>query len=239
VRAGLTVFSARPESVLEVRFAPELGPELRGMLGAASERGIPCREASGAELERIAGTPHHEGLLLVARPRPWLRLADLVERLASARGVALALDRVRNPYNIGPILRAAAFFGVRAVVLGSPAPHRGVPAEAVRIAEGGAEHLAFARTTDLAVTLARFRGQGIHVYGGDPHADTSLFDFPFVRPAVVVVGHEREGLLPRVRSECDALLAVPGSGAIESLNVSIAASLLLAEIARGRPPETA
>ena len=90
------------------------------------------------ELNRIAESTHHEGLCVAARPRRWLSTADLADALARTKGTAVALDRVRNPYNIGAILRSAAFFGVDAVLLGTPAPHPGLAPAAVQVAEGGA-----------------------------------------------------------------------------------------------------
>jgi TrmH RNA methyltransferase len=197
---------------------------------AASKR-LDCKEASEGELDRIAESSHHEGLCVLARPRPWLPSGELAEVLARTRGFAVALDRVRNPYNVGAILRSAAFFGVDAALLGAPAPHPGLHPTAVRVAEGGVEHVPMARTTDLADTLARLRARGVRVVGADGHATTDARGFAFGRPALLVVGNEREGLGDRVRAQCDAVVAVRGSGAVESLNVAVAAGVLIAEIA--------
>jgi len=158
---------------------------------------------------------------------------DLAERLTSKSGGAIALDRVRNPYNIGAIVRTAAFFGVDAVVLGAPAPHPGLDPVAIRVAEGGAEQLLFSRTTDLAETLSRLRSKGVRVIGADGHSDRDAFAEPFGRPAVLVMGNEREGLGPRIRAQCDAIVRIRGTGAIESLNVGVAAGILIAHLARG------
>ena len=146
----------------------------------------------------------------------------------------IAIDRVRNPYNIGAILRSAAFFGLEAAVLGAVAPHPALPPDAVRVAEGGAEHLTFVRTTDLADTLSRLRARGIAVVAAESDADKDAIGFAFKRPAVLVVGHEREGISDRVRSQCDAVVALRGAKTVESLNVAVAAGLLIAEVVRGR-----
>jgi tRNA G18 (ribose-2'-O)-methylase SpoU len=147
-------------------------------------------------------------------------------------GVAVALDRVRNPYNVGAILRSAAFFGVDAALLGAPAPHPTLAPDAIRVAEGGAEHLLLTRTTDLADTLGRLRSRGVRVIGADGAAPAGAQGFAFERPVLLVLGHEREGLGPRVRAQCDALVAVRGSGKVESLNVAVAAGVLIAEMVR-------
>jgi RNA methyltransferase, TrmH family len=110
----------------------------------------------------------------------------------------------------------------------------------VRVAEGGIEHLKLARTTDLATTLARLRARGVVAIGADGGATTPALGFVFARPAILVMGNEREGLGDRVRAECDALVAIPRGGAVESLNVAVAAGILIAEMMRSqKSPEGA
>jgi TrmH RNA methyltransferase len=229
-RAGLAVLEARPGDVLRIACTREVLPEVERALRS---RGKPI-VLPEREIERLARSPQHEGLCLETRARRWLGARELGELLAKTNGIAVALDRVRNSYNIGAIVRSAAFFGVDAMLLGAPAPHPGLDPNSVRVAEGGAERVQVSRTTDLADTLGRLRAQGVKVYGADGEAEANAVGFAFVRPAVLVLGNEREGLGPRVRAQTDALLAIRGSGAVESLNVGIAASVLIAEIMRPR-----
>jgi len=234
LRAGLAVFARRPDEVLRVAFSREVRHEVAPLARWAQQHRVPCEEVGDKELDRIADSSHHEGLCVLAEPRRWLPAAELADLLARTRGTAVALDRVRNPYNVGAVLRSAAFFGVEALILGTPAPHPGLPPTAVRVAEGGAEHVQLARTTDLADTLARLRQRGVRVIGADGRATASVRGFAYGRPAVVVMGNEREGLGDRVRAQCDALVAVRGTSAVESLNVGVAAGILVAEMtARG------
>lgn len=226
-RAGLAVLTRRPADVLRVACTEALVDEVEAALGKhAKNVHVGVLPESG--IERLARTSQHEGLCLEARARPWLTARELAERLAKG-GVAIALDRVRNSYNIGAILRSAAFFGVDAVLLGAPAPHPGIDPNAIRVAEGGVEHLALSRTTDLAATLAKL---GAKVYGTDQHADAPALGFRYERPAVIVLGNEREGMSPRVRAQCTATVSISGTGAVESLNVAVAASILVAEVMR-------
>lgn len=234
LRAGLAVLAARRDDILRVAHDRDARSEIGELLRFCTSRSIACTELPDGELARIAETTHHEGLVVMTRPRKWISLAPLGDRLVSTRGVALALDRVRNPYNIGAILRTAAFLGIDAAILGAIAPHPALPPDAVRVSEGGAEHLPLARTTDLADTLARLRARGVRVYGADGRADTSAIGFRFERPSVIVVGHEREGISDRVRAQCDRLVAIPGTGAVESLNVAVASGLLMSEALRAR-----
>jgi len=234
LRAGLAAFAARPDDVVRVVYARAVRQEVTDLARWAARRGVACAESPEGELDRFAESTHHEGLCVVTRPRRWGPVRELADRLASTGGAAVALDRVRNPYNVGAILRSAAFFGLQGAVFGAQAPHPELAATAVRVAEGGVEHLFLSRTTDLADTLARLRQRGVRVVGADGSADTSAVGFAFARPAVLVLGNEREGLGDRVRAQCDAVVAVRGMGHVESLNVAVAAGVLMAEMVRPR-----
>ena len=232
LRAALAVLAVRPEDVLQIACSGRSAADASSELRAAEERGIPCAELSDRELEGNAGSPHHEGLVVTTRPRSWATPRQLAEVLVAARGVALALDRVRNPYNIGAILRTAAFFGVDAVILGALAPGPDLASNAVRVAEGGAERVILCRTPDLGETLARMKSRGISIVGADAHSTQNAIGHRFKRPTILVLGHEREGMTSRVRAQCDELIRVPGSGTVESLNVSVAAGVLISELVR-------
>jgi TrmH RNA methyltransferase len=159
--------------------------------------------------------------------------------MLASRKLGVALDRVRNPQNIGAILRSGAFFGAEVALLGAPAPHPGLPPFALRVAEGAAEHMSFSRTTDLADTLARLRSAGVHVVGADTHAERNAEHFQLPGATLLVLGNEREGLSPRIRAQCDTLIGIRGSGAVESLNVAVAAGVILAELRRARSGHSA
>lgn len=231
-RASLAILEKRPDDILELYFSPDLEPKLATTLRWAQSRKIPCYKQDPRELTRLTETNHHEGLCVLSKERRWLPPLQLAEQLLHRKGVAIALDRVRNPYNIGAILRSAAFFGLDAVLLGAPAPHPALARDAVRVAEGGAEHLALSRTTNLADSLKMLRSKGVHVLGAESDGGSTLVNYPFRKPTVVVMGNEREGIGDRIRAQCDALIAIQGNGSIGSLNVSIAASLVISELVR-------
>lgn len=235
LRAGLAVFTRRPEDIQRIAFAREVRPQIADLLKFSANRHIPTFEVHEDELARIAQSRQHEGLAMLARARKWTSPNELGESLVRSKGVAVALDRVRNPYNVGAVMRSLAFFGVDAVLLGTPAPHPGLPPDAIRVAEGGAEHLLVSRTTDLADTLQRLRARGVKIIAADQHARDSAIGFRFPRPVLLIVGNEREGIHDRVRAQCDHFVKIPGSGAIESLNVAVATSILVAQITHSPP----
>lgn len=232
LRAGLAICEKRPEDVLRLGWSGDVEHEVKDTIRALAKRKIDVRAMSNKELDRIAGNTHHEGLVLEVKPRRWVNGQELADLLVKKKGTALALDRVRNPFNIGAILRSAAFFGVDAVLLGAPAPHPGLDPAAVRVAEGGAEHLVVSRTTDLADTLGRLRSKGVRIIGADGASDDDALTTKFGRPSMLVLGNEREGIGPRIRAHCDAMVAIRGTRAVESLNVGVAAGILIAQLAR-------
>jgi TrmH RNA methyltransferase len=234
LRAALAVFERRRAEIARVSWTRSVEPSIGALLAWCTSADIVSEELTDAELASVSGSPHHEGLCVAARPRAWTPPGALADLLVSTKGAAIALDRVRNAYNVGAILRTAAFFGVDAAVLGAPAPHPALAPDAVRVAEGGAERVRLCRTTDLADTLARLRARGARVVGADAAGGVDAFAEGFARPTVLVVGHEREGMSPRVRAQCDAVVAIRGAGTMDSLNVGVASGILLAEVARTR-----
>jgi RNA methyltransferase, TrmH family len=228
LRAGLAVLARRPDDIQRVVFSRAVRPAIDKLVRWAASRQIACVEAGDREMDRLAGSPLHEGLVMTCRARRWGSVQDLADTLVKTQGTAIALERVRNPYNIGGILRTAAFFGVDGVLLGAPAPNPGLQPLAIRVAEGGAEGVLLSRTTDLATTLASLRARGVAVVGADAGSRVSVFGFSWPRPLILVVGNEREGLGARVRARCDAVVSIPGAGQVESLNVSAAAGVLIA-----------
>ena len=234
LRSGLAVFERRRQDITQISYASVQRAELRELLGWASSSRVPASEESDKKLASLADSTQHEGLVLRVRARRWVAPKELASWLVAEPRTAVALDRVRNPQNIGATLRSAAFFGVEAAIIGAPAPHPGLPPFAIRVAEGGAEHLSFARTTDLAETLSRLRASGAHIIGTDAESPTEMDDVPAQRSSVIVLGNEREGLSPRIRAQCHTLVAIRGSGAVQSLNVAVAAGVLFAALARRR-----
>src|SRR5262249_58119901 len=135
-------------------------------------------------------------------------------------------------HNVGAIIRTAAFFGFTGVLVAAPPEHPGLTPAAVRIAQGGAERVMLARSSDLPAALEELARRGISIVGADAHAKDDLAEHEFRRPLALVVGSEREGLAPAVRARCAKLISIRGSGAVDSLNVAVAAGIVIAAAAR-------
>ena len=231
LQACLAVFARRRDDVLRVMYGADVSRSVTEVVRWCHSRGIPCREGSDAELDDVAGSSHHEGLCMRTKPRRWASAQELAELLVQRRGTAIAMDRVRNPYNVGAILRTAAFFESRPRCSNARSPPGAIAdGRAGRRGRGGASRAVSDDGSRRDTGAAS--GASHSVVGADGAAPASVFGFAFVRPTVLVLGHEREGLGERIRKNCDAVVAIPGGGAIESLNVGVAAGVLVAEMLR-------
>jgi TrmH RNA methyltransferase len=233
--AATAAFEARPDDVMRIAHTKGVRGELREVLREAARRRIAYEERSEEDVAKIAGSVHHEGVCFALRPRAVGTPEMLIERLA--RGpwrCAVALDDVENPHNVGAIVRTAAFFGADAVLVAPPADRAPLAPAAVRVAQGGAEHVAVARAASMAEALSAIARAGIAVIGTDVRTERALASLAWPPRCVVVLGSEAEGISPDVRRACTDLVAIRGSGRVESLNVSVAAGVLLASWAGGR-----
>ena len=222
--AALAVLEVRPDDVLRLAYSPKARAPLANALRAAAKRRIAYRELSDDELKTMAGAVHHEGVCVLARPRPEPTPDELAAR-TQPRGLIAALDGVDNPHNVGAVLRSAAFFGLAGLLIADP-QRRALPSSARRIAEGGAEHVPYVHVPELAPALRALQQRGLQIVGTDSQRGTPLGDFRWPPRAVLVLGAEDQGLSPQVRPLCTTTIRIPGTPAIQSLNVSAAAAIL-------------
>ena len=225
-------FKANPGSIKRLFFDYATGRKIGAMCKAlaAARKVYRCVEAP--ELEKIAGTGHHGGIVAIVEQQA-LRspTPEDLRAWAKARAPLLLLDRIGNAHNLGAIARTAAFFGVNHIVVPNH-PQQALPGEAAhRVAEGGLESVEIVCVKDLASfcrELAPFyRVIGTAVIGARPLQKVLSAESPGGgKPVALVLGNEEHGLAPEVAASCTALVTIPGSGRVESLNVSVAAAVL-------------
>jgi 23S rRNA (guanosine2251-2'-O)-methyltransferase len=190
----------------------------------------PVKVVAAAELERLSGSPQHQGLVCEAEPYPY---ADATQLLNSGNALVVALDQVQDPQNLGAVCRSAEAAGATGVAVPRHRSAEVTPA-VCKASAGAVEHLAVARVRNLADFLGDAKRAGCWCYGADATASVPYDGPDFSGGVVVVLGSEGRGLRPRVASACDELLAIPLRGRIGSLNVSAAAAVLLYEIVQQR-----
>lgn len=191
------------------------------------------------ELEKVGGTVHHGGIVAIieAKTLPDVTKEQL-QRWVAGHAPLLLLDRIGNAHNLGAIARTAAFFGLTDIILPEH-PQAAMPSEATyRVAEGGMEHLRFWRASDLARVCGELRASHDVVGAAVGPQAKSLAKWAaqrrgVVKPVALVLGNEERGLSTEVAAACSELVVIPGVGQrVESLNVSVAAAILIWEIWR-------
>lgn len=227
---AVATLRARPEAVvrayIEEAQKVAYGPVMRDLAAAR----VAYRVVPAGEMERVSGSHHHEGICLLVKPRERPSFETWLKNAPAAASV-LVLDGVSNPHNLGAIVRTAAHFRVQGLwVVGQVAMHGAL----ARVSEGGIEHLDVFETLNPVEVLRGLKRAGFALVGADQGADPSLFEHRFSRRTALVLGAERDGLSEPVRAELESSVSIPGSGAVESLNVSAATAVLLAEYARQR-----
>jgi 23S rRNA (guanosine2251-2'-O)-methyltransferase len=213
---------------------------LGDLLDLARRRGIEVQTVPRSLIEAEARSGAHQGVLAIVAPIQPIGLTELLALPLTGREPPffLALDGVEDPHNLGALARSAEAAGCHGLVVPR---HRSAPlsAVAVKSSAGALEHLPVAEVPNLARAIEQLRASGVWCIGLDGAADASLFDLDLAdEPVCVVVGSEGSGLHRLVRDSCDALVHIPMSGRIESLNASVAGALALFEVRRRRqsPP---
>lgn len=182
------------------------------------------------ELSEAAGTRDHQGVLAWCEPYPY---ADAYELVAGERPLVVALDQVTDPRNLGAVARSAEGAGATGIVVPAHGSARVTPA-VCRSSAGAVEHLRIAVVTNLARWLNEVKGPQLWVYAAAAEGEQALWASDLAGGTVLVFGAEGKGVRPLVRRACDAAISIPLAGRVESLNVSVAAALLLYEAARQR-----
>ncbi|HJT95897.1 MAG TPA: 23S rRNA (guanosine(2251)-2'-O)-methyltransferase RlmB, partial [Mycobacterium sp.] len=224
-----------PATALYVALGAEADERLSESVRMAADSGISILEVPRHDLDRIAVNGLHQGIALQVPPYSYAHPDDLLASATSASDPALlvALDNISDPRNLGAIVRSVAAFAGNGVLI----PQRrsaSVTAVAWRTSAGAAARVPVARATNLTRTLKDWADAGLQVVGLDAGGDTTIDEFDGTVPTVVVVGSEGKGLSRLVRENCDIVVSVPMAGPTESLNASVAAGVVLAEIARQR-----
>ncbi len=230
-------FAARPNGFKRLFFDRATSAKVGGISRALAEKKKIYRCVEAAELEKVAGSIHHGGIVAIV-DAPDLRspTRDDLRAWAQKGAPLLVLDRVGNAHNLGAIARTAAFFGVPRIVLADDAAAARPGEAAHRVAEGGLAHVEIFRIRGaLAEFLRAVAANGYEVIGaatrgGRPETVATG------RPVAVVLGNEEHGLAAGVAAACTRLVTIPGSGKVESLNVSVAAAVLMWELFARKSP---
>ena len=221
------VFARRPQAIRKLYLIESRIPALQPLLKWCVAHRIGYRVAEEEDLDRLAASTHHEGVVAdVLREEPQ-SLSNWLRDLRAGPQCALWLDGVGNPHNFGAILRSAAHFGVSAILLPKHSP-LALSGAAARVAEGGAEAVPMVRLGRQDNALAQLRSAGFTLAATVVTGGSDVFAAEVSPRLVYVLGSEGEGMDPELAAACDLRVSIPGTGAVESLNVAAATAVLLA-----------
>jgi len=225
--------SGRPADTLFVA-REDAGGRLGALIALAKAQGVVVKDVKREKLEQLSGTSRHQGVVLAAAATAYAEPEDILAA-ARARGedpFLVLCDEIEDPHNLGAILRTAEAAGVHGVIVPR---RRSAPLgqTVARTSAGAVEHIPVARVPNLCAAMENLKAQGLWVYGADMAGEP--YDAkPLTGPVALVIGSEGRGLGRLVKERCDGLLALPMRGKINSLNASVAAGILMYEIAKYR-----
>jgi 23S rRNA (guanosine2251-2'-O)-methyltransferase len=204
------------------------GPRLQAVIDLARQRQIPVRFEPRPSLDRLAGTPAHQGIVALGAAKKYAELDSL-----PSAGLIVLADGVEDPHNLGAIIRTAHAAGAAGVVI----PERRAASltdVVAKAAAGALEHLPVVRVTNINRTLEELKARGYWIYGLDERGSEDYDRVQYAAATALVLGAEGKGLHEQVRNHCDVLVRIPMRGKIASLNVSVAAGIVLFEWKRRR-----
>jgi 23S rRNA (guanosine2251-2'-O)-methyltransferase len=208
------------------------GTRMDEIVQRARSRGVPVRFEDRLQLDRLAGTREHQGVVALAAAKSAVGLEDLL-KAKSERGLIVLLDGIEDPQNLGAIVRTALASGADGVVI----PERraaGLTDSVARASAGALEHLPVARVKNLARAMEQLKEAGYWLVGLDERASKRYTEVQFTGATGIVLGGEGQGLHELTRKHCDFLVFIPTTGPVRSLNVSVAAGVVLFEAVRQR-----
>lgn len=222
----------RAGRVTALQVTARSGGRMREVLVLAQQQGVPVQRSTPDELARRTGGGVHQGVIAEVTRTADLSIGELV---SGARGVPLfvVLDGIEDPHNLGAILRTSEAAGVDGVVV-QDRRSAALGGTAAKASAGAIEYIRLARVVNIARALVELQGAGIWTVGLAGEADDAYGTVDFTLPTAIVLGAEDSGVRRLVREQCDRLVRIPMRGRVGSLNVSVAAGVVLFEAVRQR-----
>jgi 23S rRNA (guanosine2251-2'-O)-methyltransferase len=211
------------------------GPELMELIHLAEEQRVPMQTLPRQELDRLAGTDKHQGIVALMPGVDYVPWENLLARARqkNEKPALLLLDGIEDPRNLGAILRVAEGAGMHGVVI-TKRRCAEVTAVTIKTSAGAAFHLPIAQETNLNAVIAQLKRENVWIIGCDMSGEKPIFEMDAKMPLALVLGGEGLGLHRLVRKKCDFLFHIPMRGKIDSLNVSTAAAIVCYEVVRQR-----
>lgn len=229
-----------PEKITRLYFTEDVAPKFGGLCKKLAKNHGIYNQKPAADLEKLSGTVHHQGVVaMIEAPQIEQLDSDITDSWVENHEHAVLLDRIGNANNFGAIVRSAAFFGIKNIVIPMDEAQSSITTSSYRVAEGGMEYVNIYYVNSSARLLEALKGKMIRV-GTDLKATKKASDLGKLaaeKPVLIVLGNEEHGISDVVRQNCDELVIIPWDGmsenydsVVDSLNVAQASSILFYEM---------
>lgn len=224
--ASLKIFEKRPEDIVRAYVTQDGLFEFKALIKYLADNKVAYHVVDKDELDSITKATHHENICIIVKNKKLPEIKDVLNQ--KGRALILCLEEVENPHNLGAIMRSAAHFGVSAIFYQAKVPVAN-SAAAIRTAEGGAETVPALQVSDWAFVFDLGKRAGFESFATSSHQGENLFEVEFPEKSFLFLGAEREGLSDKMMKKMNHLISIPGTGEVESLNVSNATTAILTE----------
>ncbi len=223
--ACLGLFKKRPEDIIQLFLTKEKLKTLSALTKYCAQKKIAYHIVTREELDQLTKATHHEDVCMLIR-KSATRSLEAYLQTKPAQSLLMALENVSNPHNVGAIMRSAAHFGVNGLIL--PDAKIGATAAAVRTSEGGAESVEIYESQDFKKMIMLLKKNGYQIITTSSHAKKSLYELKWDKKVVILFGEEATGISKEILSLGETI-KIPGTNNVESLNVSVAAAVILSD----------
>jgi 23S rRNA (guanosine2251-2'-O)-methyltransferase len=234
IHAVEEALSARPRGFDYVAVAPGRGDvRMQKITQLCRTAGVPLRTMPREQLTRLARAANHQGVVAVTAEKQYNDVEDIIAGKRGAQAFILLLDGIEDPHNLGAIIRTAEGAGADGIII----PERraaGVTGTVVKASAGASEYLPIARVTNAGRALEELKSNNIWTVGLDERGDKLYDEIDYKMDCALVLGAEGHGLHEQIRKKCDFMVKIPMAGKVPSLNVSVAAAIVMYEVARQR-----
>ena len=231
------------DKIRRLYFTQERAPLFGGLCKVLSKRKAPYNVVEPKELEKLCGSIHHQGVVaMIDEPQIQELTPEIINSFSQKKEHTILLDRIGNANNLGAIVRSAAFFGIKNIVIPKDESQTSITTSSYRVAEGGMEFVQIYSTSSVLSLLKSVKGKMVRI-GTDLNASKNvsvIHDLCTKKPALIILGNEENGISESVRANCDERVIIPFFGMkkgkaspVESLNVAQAATVILYELQKG------
>ena|GEM_PF-321191 len=231
--ACLKLWESRPDDIIRVYVDEKCVKQVSSLLKWCASKAKAYHLVSEEEMVKVSDSVHHEGLCILAVEPKSTSFSDMLDELNmdSEPSCLMYLDGVQNPHNIGSIMRVCAHFGIKYILAQQSVLPKVTPS-AYRVAQGGAEYVKLVAIDDIKSSFEKLEQAGFKTVASSSHGGKTLYDYKFQPRMVIIMGSESEGVNAKLLEAANETLLIPGTGVVESLNVSVATGLFLGEYFR-------